>query len=738
MHSGRGRGCSLGVSDAARWRWFRDPAIRYGIKFGLAGVVAVAISLTLRLKEPTWALFTVFVLMIAQYVGAVAEKSVFRLAGTVVGGFFGYVITAGLEQNPVLFLGATAILVGFCSAMFGQSRYPYAFLLCGLTTVVVTSNGMGNPSFSWQFALWRTEEVTVGVIVAVFVQSVLWPRYARVEFLQNLRAGFRDLAGVFETSLDRLGGGGARLHETPVGEFPKRIAALRGLLEFGARESRYFRERLASFFGLTVCLARIAFALGTVREAVNPSSPLARVLANEAGRIRSAIAEALRDLGDGGSDRTSRSEAARAIREAVDRYEEALVGFRREPDFAKVRTEDSMALAAFTLAVLEVRDQILEAHRILDALPADNSSPPRDPEPLLSPWPPPFWRHTGVRAGLGVALALFLANWLQPPGATMFVLGTWVFTALNAASPSGRGDQRIFHAMAVSIAVTGAVCVAVLAASPLLASYAVMNILLFAWLFVWGFNSFSTKGVTLPMQLAMLLIVGILGLNAQEPVAFPSVVGLFVGLSLALVVGAVIQRFIWPSLPQYEIRDRLVELADLARRILAEGSAALPLWQKTRCALIPGEVRLRIPHLLSPAFPDGTRQEISNLVGALESTTGHLIAGGNPLSAEQSPEAPFTELCETLDRELRAMAAYLALPQAAERPDPARLEAAAGKMMDWGAERRAALLAEGASPSRTLGILGAVDRYRLAALDLAAAARSSQGLAVRLSADPVL
>ena len=55
-----------------------DGAFRYGVKCGLAGVAAVYLALLIRLDNPTWALFTVFVLMMAQYVGAVAEKSIFR------------------------------------------------------------------------------------------------------------------------------------------------------------------------------------------------------------------------------------------------------------------------------------------------------------------------------------------------------------------------------------------------------------------------------------------------------------------------------------------------------------------------------------------------------------------------------------------------------------------------------------------------------------------------------------
>src|SRR6187431_2666693 len=98
---------------------FYDPAFRYGLKFGLAGVLAVFIALLIRLQMPTWALFTVFVLMIAQYVGAIAEKSFFRIVGTIVGGVLGYLVTAAFEQQPLMFLPIVGLVVAASTAMFG-------------------------------------------------------------------------------------------------------------------------------------------------------------------------------------------------------------------------------------------------------------------------------------------------------------------------------------------------------------------------------------------------------------------------------------------------------------------------------------------------------------------------------------------------------------------------------------------------------------------------------------------
>ena len=153
----------------------------------------VLIALFIRLPDPTWALITAFVVMLAQFVGAVAEKSMMRVIGTVVGGVIGYLLTAGLEQQPVLYLLLVGGVVGFGTAMFGYAKYPYAFLLCALTTMVVASNGMNDPAFSWRPALARIEEVCVGVITAVLVTSLVWPRYARKEFLEKMRLALAEL-----------------------------------------------------------------------------------------------------------------------------------------------------------------------------------------------------------------------------------------------------------------------------------------------------------------------------------------------------------------------------------------------------------------------------------------------------------------------------------------------------------------------------------------------------------------
>lgn len=633
---------------------FRDPALRYGIKFGLAGILAVFIALLLRLEEPTWALFTVFVLMIAQYVGAIAEKSLFRIIGTVAGGLLGYFLTAGLEQNPLAFVLLVSLTVGACTAMFGQSRYPYAFLLCGLTMVVVVGNGLGNPDFSWQYALWRTEEVILGILVVMLVQSQLWPRFAREEFLRNSRLALGDLQACLRESSEAVFNGDPRTAAAKAGDFPARISALRGLLDFGARESQYFRDRLPTYFEITTCLSRVAANLATMTSPLPAGSYYHIHLYQECLALHRSLEAALADLAGPASAQESRAARSEEITAAHQRLESRLLAIHDDPELPDLAPEVIVAMSLHLLALEEIRKTIIRMQTLIDSLPTGwMEGTRREPHPFTSPIPSPFWIRSGVKATLAVASALVLFNWLHPPGGAVLVLGAWVFTALNATSPGGRGDRRAFHYVIISTIVLLIVCLILIAIRPLLSSYAVMNILIFSWLFLWGYLSYQIRGITIPMQLAMLLIVSILGLNGQEPISVQAVTDVFFGLAFALLISSLIQRLLWPSLPQWELRDRIVEFLRILRRGM---TTSLPLWEQVRIALIPGETSLRVNHLQRPFCTSEDRHHLHEYLANLHQISTHLMMSVGNLSALTAKNETSGDLARIAELETEILA----------------------------------------------------------------------------------
>ena len=703
---------------------FGDPAFRYGLKFGIAGVAAVFLALLIRLQEPVWALFTVFVLMIAQYLGAIGEKSVFRVIGTVIGGLIGYLLTGSLQQSPFIYLPLIGIVVGVSTAMFGQSRYPYAFLLCGLTTVVVSANGLANPENSWQYMVWRTEEVVLGILVTMVVQSVFWPRFARVEFLDNLRQGFGDLRECFSAAIAAASPEDAESASSRAEKFPERITGLRQLLDFGARESQHFRNRLSTFFELTNCQSRIASAMATLREPLPPDSIYRQRLSEEIRGFSTAISDALGDLEKFGSSPESRRVHRDNIDRAVSRLEARLLEMRHEKAFGTIPLKDSMIFSTHVLAYQDIRRHVSRALDLLDSLQRDPLQPSREHEPFLSPWPPPFWIRTGIKSGIAIVIALIIQDWLNPPGATMFTLGTWVFTAMNATSPGLGGDRRAFHYAIVSIFSLLLLSLVLLAARPLLSSYAVMNSVIFTWLFVWGYLCFRIRGMTIPMQVSMLCIVGILGLNGQEAISFQQIVDFFFGIALATVLAAVIQRLLWPSLPQWEIRDRLIELADISRQILRDGPEAVPLWQRTRLALIPGEITSRIKYIAPPIYPVSESIQLGELLSHLFKVGYHLSVTSrrlDPILTTQNAKAELEALRAVesqIDAVLTSVSTALQSNRAPAFDRPA-FDKTVADFKSSIADLRLRMISAAVAPLQTLEMLGFAERYCLAADDAA-------------------
>ena len=696
---------------------FRDGAFRYGIKFGVAGVLAVALALVIQLPMPTWALFTVFVLMIAQYVGAIAEKSIFRVIGTVIGALLGYLLTASLQQNPVVYLLLVGLIVAFSVAMFGQSRYPYAFLLCGMTVVVVTSNGMGNPEMSWQFALFRVEEVTIGILAAIIVQSILWPRYARAEFGTNIRAALADLKDCFDASAPAFFEGGTAEATQRAIEFPARITALRQLLDFGARESQYFRDRLSTYFEITSCLSRISSAIVTLERTLPPGSTYNDSVKEETHLLHQAISDAMMDLSQSSSSVESRKQRRDALDGAFDAFEARIIELRRSDINLSMPTDDLIAIGIHVLSLAEVRDQIRLLGELLDSLPEDYSvRPRREPPPFVSPVPPPFWIKAGIKSGIVVIIALVLDNWLKPPGGAMFVLGAWVFTTLNATSPGGRGDRRAFHYVIVNTLIMIGVSILLLLTTPMMASYAVMNTLIFTWLFVWGYLSYTTRGVTVPMQFCMLLIVGILGLNAQEPVGFQQIADNFFGIVFALVVASLVQRVFCPSLPQWELRDRFIELTRTCRKLIELGPKGVPLWQRTRVALIPGEAAVRIALLRPPICPAEQQSRLREYLGSLQRVGGHLVVTIGRMVPLLPPEhaekgqALIKDIEQEISSQLEAHEKCMESSSVLQI-DPKPLSQKLAEWKAWTVDLRTWMVKNGYQPLQVMTILGLSGRY---------------------------
>jgi p-hydroxybenzoic acid efflux pump subunit AaeB len=716
---------------------FASLAVRHGIKFGLAGVLSLFVALLLRLPEPTWAVMTVFVIMFAQFVGAVAEKAVMRVIGTVIGGVIGYLLTARFEQQPVLYLLLVGGVVGFGTAMFGYTKYPYAFLLCALTTMVVASNGMSDPSFSWRPALARIEEVSVGVISAVLVSSLIWPRYARKEFLEKMRLALGELSKGLTVRSALLFNQSIESMESNERSFATAVAGLQNLLHFGAMESQYFRARLPTFTEIITCLNRISAAVETLVQTLPEQAIFRQHLRAELEAAHAATAACLSVFADPDADSSSRASALSEANARSAQWREKLHALRQTDVAAPIPVEQVLQFAGHALSVREVVEQLGKLNALLGSLPTNPLQPSR--EAVSPPSPPldPFWIRNGVKACIAVTLGLFIQNWLQPPGGSMIALATWVTTVLSRLYPGGQGDRRAFHCVVYTASGGLLYVVAMLFLTPALSSYLIFNMLLFVTLFLFGYLTQTVPGVTFTMQIALLATVGAVGLNAQEPVTFQTIMGVYFGIVLGLVLSALVQRLLWPVLPQWQFRDRVIELLRLCRAILQFSPEQRPHWLHQRLALIPGEAANWIAVMNKWDCPPGEPQRLREYVQTLSRAAGHLLMSTGQLvpllPAEQAQKGheALRSLHEIMNYEMSSQIDLFHLREA-PAPPKTTLQEALEQTQLWIESLRSWILANNVPVKDSIRLLGLANRFEMAGTELLSASRQAAALRLRL------
>src|SRR6185312_14118325 len=97
------------LSSGRKWHWpleelFRDLRVRYGIKMGLAGILALYVTQAIRLPHDNWAILTVLVMMTGQYGGPIAVKAILRVIGTIGGAVIGVWLVGDFTSSPMIFL----------------------------------------------------------------------------------------------------------------------------------------------------------------------------------------------------------------------------------------------------------------------------------------------------------------------------------------------------------------------------------------------------------------------------------------------------------------------------------------------------------------------------------------------------------------------------------------------------------------------------------------------------------
>ncbi|MET4069117.1 putative membrane protein YccC [Bradyrhizobium sp. S3.2.6] len=155
----------------------RHADLIFALKTFVASMLALVIALAMDLPRPYWAMATVYITS-QPLAGATSSKAFFRVMGTLVGATMTVVLVPNLINAPELLCLAIALWVGLClylSLLDGTPR-SYVFMLAGYTVALIGFPSVSEPGAIFDTAVARLEEISLGIICASLVSTIVFPR----------------------------------------------------------------------------------------------------------------------------------------------------------------------------------------------------------------------------------------------------------------------------------------------------------------------------------------------------------------------------------------------------------------------------------------------------------------------------------------------------------------------------------------------------------------------------------
>ena len=629
-----------------------DVRVRHGIKMGLAGLLALFCTQVLRLPHDNWAILTVVVLMGARFVGSVAFKAIMRVTGTIAGALVGIWLVGNYTSTPAIFLPVLFLAMAFASYKYGQvgaRQVPYAYYLFGFTTLTIVTDGVTDPAQAWHVGLDRTEEILVGLISALLVTSILWPRYAREEFLEAGRAALKTVNQLVSVHLQASIDPAIAHSETKEihSKFDQQLSVLRNLQQAGGRESTLFSARLSNYNAFLVSVTNLFHAgLDLGRHRLDPLF-LGR-LQYEIESLLAAISEEF-DILTGSRSPNEKLHASR-LNEAFVALQTKVNETRDQGVLIAAPLPTALAFAGHFAAIRSVCDELNNIRNAMEGLPRfgqplPETKPHWDFLPTID-W---VWVKIGIKGGLTAVIAVLLLKWINPPGASSIPPMAWVLTIFGRPflQAGGTGDLRAFqNASLKALALIGCAVLLILT-TPFLAGFAAMNLVLFLILFLFGFFTARSNGINSWILVGFLTISAFVGLNPQVPVASQTIIDTFLGLMIGIGIGTVVSRLIWPVLPQRVLRGALLTLCGQIKALLRGEPHREKI--QTQLALFPVAALQAAAQIRIAGRSDEERAKLVALIRALQTLITRMTQlfcrrDGLPEIAEPVLKPPFERL----------------------------------------------------------------------------------------------
>lgn len=165
----------------------------FSLKCYAGALLALYVSYRIGLPRPFWSMTTAYIVS-QPFAGAVRSKAVYRLIGTFTGCAVVVYLVPLLSNAPVLMTGAMVLWVGVCVYFSVLDRTPrgYLFMLAGYTAAMIGFPSVLAPDAVFDTGLARVEEISLGILCATLVHTLILPRSVAPIVLAGLDRALKD------------------------------------------------------------------------------------------------------------------------------------------------------------------------------------------------------------------------------------------------------------------------------------------------------------------------------------------------------------------------------------------------------------------------------------------------------------------------------------------------------------------------------------------------------------------
>lgn len=168
----------------------------FSLKTFAAAMLALILAFWIDLPNPYWALGTVYITS-QVLAGATRSKALYRVLGTLLGAVVTVALVPNLVNAPELLTLAIALWVATCLYFSLLDRTPrsYLMMLGGYTAALIGFPAVGDPGATFDTAVARAEEITLGILCASLVNTVVLPQSVAPVITARLDLWLRDARG---------------------------------------------------------------------------------------------------------------------------------------------------------------------------------------------------------------------------------------------------------------------------------------------------------------------------------------------------------------------------------------------------------------------------------------------------------------------------------------------------------------------------------------------------------------